>query len=318
MQLSVCLQKFSEIMQNDAQAVILFQGADYAPLFFAYFVKHYVVKQADFMYQQINLSDMSQAEVQSQLATTFLGQKCLYWFGNCSALKPKAKEFWVDFLSTYQGPHKVIAFFDEKVTITSKSFDVVEIKKQYTFDDVKTLFAQFVDIAPQKIAFFLTKIYRVKKTFTLDELFLLKDYVGVLGAKSDDFYKQWLNRLVVADESLYTLSQLFFEKKKHAFFETWFQLKDSYSEMFWVSFWSEQIYKAYFFIVFTKAKKYADAKKVSFGLPFQFMKQTYSQCRLSELAMLHKKIYQVDRDLKTGNSIYSLDIFLLDLFAKSL
>lgn len=318
MQLSVCLQQFSEILQQEHNYVLLFQGIEYPPLFFSYFVQQYLTDNSDYMYQQIDTANLSEAQIQSQLVTTFLGQKCIYWFGNCSSLKPKQKEFWIKYFSEYTGPHKIIAFFDDKIKINEKHVNLIEIKKQYTFDDVKSLFAQIADVSPAKMAFFLSKIYRIKKSFSLDELFLLKDYVGVMGAKSEDFYKLWLNRLVVADESLYTLSQLFFEKKKHQFFDLWFQMKESYSEMFWVSFWSEQLYKAYFFIVFTKAKKFTEAKKVSFGLPFQFMKQTYAQCRLKDLSFLHQKIYQVDLDLKTGGSSYSLDKFLLDVFAKSL
>ena len=85
--------------------------------------------------------------------------------------------------------------------------------------------------------------------------------------------------------------------------------------MFWVSFWSDQIYRSYFFIRFTQEENYAAAKQVSFGLSFSFLKQTYKMYTLQELQSLHQAIYALDIALKNGGNSYQLDQICVQFFS---
>ena len=160
----------------------------------------------------------------------------------------------------------------------------------------------------------MNQIYKIKNSYSLDELYLLKNYQDLLGADSKIFYQSWIARLVTADTSLFTLSQLFFEKKEKEFLKLWLQIKPLYSDMFWISYWSDQVYRAYFFIRFTHEENYATSKQVSFGLPFSFLKQTYKTYQLHELQGFHQAMYAIDIALKNGGSSYEIDKLYIDFF----
>ena len=313
MELSEFIKKASTILAQDDCSVIVFQGATYPHLFFTQFVDTIKSQEnCDLKIIDIQSNDFA---FKSQLATSFLGMSCVYWLADGSSLKAKQKEDLIQYLVNYQGPHKVMVFFDAKTSFTAqKNLSLVMLKDRYFFDDAKALWAVSDVEQAQKIAFFLNQIYKAKTSFLLDELCQLKNYQDLLGADSKIFYQSWISRLVVADSSLFTLSQLFFEKKEKSFFQAWLQIKPLYSDMFWVSFWSDQAYRSYFFIRFTQEENYAAAKQVSFGLSFSFLKQTYKLYQLNELQRFHEAMYEIDTALKNGGNSYQLDQIYIDFF----
>ena len=212
MELSEFIKKASTILAQDDCSVIVFQGATYPHLFFTQFVDTIKSQEnCDLKIIDIQSNDFA---FKSQLATSFLGMSCVYWLADGSSLKAKQKEDLIQYLVNYQGPHKVMVFFDAKTSFTAqKNLSLVMLKDRYFFDDAKALWAVSDVEQAQKIAFFLNQIYKAKTSFLLDELCQLKNYQDLLGADSKIFYQSWISRLVVADSSLFTLSQLFFEKK---------------------------------------------------------------------------------------------------------
>ena len=314
MELSKFIKDALNLLEQSDNSVILFQGATYSNLFF--------MQMFDRLKSQLSV-DFKTIDVQSgdfgfksQLGTSFLGMYCVYWLGDISTLKTKQKDDLMQYLAAYTGPHKVIAFVDNKTdSIQNKYSLVVSIKEKYFFDDAKGLSITSNLKEAQKSALFLNNIYKVKNSFTLDELCLLKNYQDLLTADSKEFYESWITRLVIPDTSLFTLSQLLFEKKEEQFFTLWLQIKPLYSEMFWISFWSDQLYRSYFFIALTQEENFAAVKQVSFGLSFSFMKQSYKQYKIDELQSFHEALYAVDSSLKNGGSSYQIDQLYVEFFS---
>lgn len=315
MELSEFIKKAPSIIENDETSVVLIQGTVYPHLFFTQFfdsLKSQVscdIKMIDIQTNDFNFK--------SQLSTSFLGMSCVYWLADASSLKLQQKDDVIKYLMNYQGPHTVIAFFDTKTSLEQqKHISLVTIKDKYFFDDAKLLWSTYDFEQSKKIVFFLHQIYKFKNSYVLDELFLLKNYQDLLGADSNSktFYQSWIARLVETDTSLFTLSQLFFEKKEKDFLSLWLQIKPLYSDMFWVSYWSDQVYRAYFFIRFTNAENYAAAKQCSFGLPFSFLKQTYKIYQLHELQGFHQAMYTIDIALKNGGNSYEIDQLYIKFF----
>jgi len=314
MELSQYIKNASDLLEKSDTSVIVFQGTSYSHIFFMQFLssiqseltlelKTIDIQSGDFLFK-------------SQLETSFLGMNCNYWLGNTSTLKPKQKDQIINYLISYSGPHKVMVFVDAKTEIKrSDNMTVVTIKDKYFFDDAKKLWADQDIKNSQKTAVFIRQIYKIKNSFTLDELFLLKNYQDLVTANSKEFYESWVTRLVVPDTSLFTLSQLLFEKKEKPFFQLWLQIKSLYSEMFWVSFWSDQFYRAYFFIAFTQEENFLAVKQVSYGLSFSFMKQSYKKYNLNELKLVHSALYAIDTALKNGGNSYQIDQLYVDFFA---
>ncbi len=313
MELSQYIKNASKVLEQSDSSVVIFQGATYSHLFFMnLFDRIKTESTADFKTIDIQSGDFG---FKSQLATSFLGMTCTYWLGDASALKAKQKDDLMQYLAVYTGPHKVIMFVDSKTDITeTKNCVVVTMKDKYFFDDAKGLWVTTNLQEAQKSAVFLNQIYKIKNSFTLDELCLLKNYQELITADSKEFYESWVTRLVTPDTSLFTLSQLLFEKKEEAFFKLWLQIKDLYAEMFWIAFWSDQLYRSYFFIAFTQEESFAAVKSVSFGLSFSFMKQSYRQYKLDELQRFHEALYAVDGSLKNGGNVYQIDQLFIDFF----
>lgn len=314
MELSQYIKNASQLLEQSEGSVVIFQGATYSHLFFMnMFDRIKTESNVDFKTIDIQSGDFG---FKSQLATSFLGMTCVYWLGDASALKAKQKDDLMQYLAVYTGPHKVILFVDSKTEVTqSKHLTIVTMKDKYFFDDAKSLWVTQDLREAQKSAAFLNKIYKIKNSFTLDELCLLKNYQDLITAESQEFYESWVTRLVVPDTSLFTLSQLFFEKKEEAFFKLWLQVKPLYADMFWIAFWSDQLYRSYFFIAFTQEENFAAVKQVSFGLSFSFMKQSYRQYKLDELQKFHEALYAVDSSLKNGGNAYQIDQLYIEFFS---
>ncbi|MBP6869510.1 hypothetical protein KBC04_01375 [Candidatus Babeliales bacterium] len=314
MELSQFIKNASHFLEQPENSVIVFQGSSYSHSFFTQLFDRIKLSfPLDFKTIDIQSGDFS---YKSQLETSFLGMGCVYWLGDVASLKPKQKDECIKYLTSYQGPHKVMIFVDAKTEIAQgKKITVVTVKDKYFFEDAKLLWATQDMQQAQKIAAFLHQLYKIKTSFTLDELFLLKNYQDLITTDSKEFYESWVTRLVTADTSLFTLSQLLFEKKEEAFFRLWLQIQSLYAEMFWISFLSDQLYRSYFFIAFTQEENFAAAKQVSFGLSFSFMKQSYKQYQLIELQNFHQAIFAVDTALKNGGNMHQIDQLFVDFFS---
>ncbi len=313
MEFSKYIQNAIKLLEQSESSVVFLQGTVYPHLFFMQLFDRIKPElTVDFKVIDIQSSDFG---FKSQLATSFLGMHCVYWLGDASGLKAKQKNDLIQYLMTYTGPHKVMVFIDTKTVVKqSKNLTLVTMKDKYFFDDAKGLWPTSDVKEAQKSAFFLHKIYKIKNSFTLDELSLLKNYQDLVTTDANEFFESWVRRLVIPDTSLFTLSQLLFEKKEEAFFKLWFQVKPLYTEMFWVSYWSDQLYRAYFYIAFTQEENFLAVKQVSYGLSFSFMKQSYKQYSLQELQSFHESWYAVDTSLKNGGSSYKIDQLYVDFF----
>lgn len=311
MELSHYIKKLSSSLEQSDYSVIVFQGQVYPHAFLVQqFDRIKAEQNINFKTIEVSTDDFA---LKSQLATSFLGMSCTYWLGDISSLKTKQKDDLLQYLAQYQGPHNVMLFLDAKTQLSaSASLLIVTIKDKYFMQDAKELFMSTDLKEAQKIALFLAALYKIKNSFSLDELCMLRNYQDLISVDAKEFYSSWVTRLVVPDSSLFTLSQLFFEKKQEAFFELWLTMGSLYSEMFWVSFWSDQLYRAYFFIAFSQVDNFAAAKQVSFGLSFSFMKQTYKQYQLQELVAAHDVLYDIDTALKNGGHKYLIDQFYVE------
>jgi hypothetical protein len=115
--------------------------------------------------------------------------------------------------------------------------------------------------------------------------------------------------VVAPAQSMFNLSTYLFQKNGDKFFELWKRIAESYSAPFWVAFWSEQLWRASMFVTLNKQRKYNDARKIAFRLPFSFINRDWHNYSADELAAAHDFIYRLDGRLKNGGSDIGLDLF---------
>jgi len=304
-------------IQNTAKeiqtkSVILLRAKKHSPLFLHRFVKH-LQSSLELEVKKIDL-DHDLSDIYPQLQTTFLGQTFLYWFPDLVTISSKKKRAdLLAYIATYQGPHQLVGCVTDEQEIKLSNGLTIELQDSYTSDQVVKLTMLYGQQKPEIIAYFIGKLYRYRKQYSVEQLSLLLDYAGVLGKNSEQFFSQWLDLLVVSDVSLYWVSQLFFEKKAAEFFEIWATVRPLYSDQFWTSFFSEQLFKAYWTVCW-QARIAPEHKAITFGLPFSFLKHDWKLHQKAALQQAHQKIYEVDLLLKSGGSASRLDLFLAQFF----
>jgi len=294
------------------RSVVLLQLKKYSPLLFYKVLKNFE-KEFSLELKKIDL-DQDLSIIQKDLQTTFLGQTFLYWFSDISMMTSKKKKSdLLSFIASYQGPHKIIGCIDDQEIINISDGHVMEFEENYTADQAIKLHFLYEGQKPEVISYFLGKLYRYRKQYTIDQLCILLEYSSLLGKNIDQFFQDWLDEIVVSDISLYAVSQYFFEKNPKKFFELFNQVRHLYSEPFWTSFFSEQLFKAYWFVV-NKGQIAPEQKQMTFGLPFSFTKLDWKHHKKEALQKFHQKIYEVDLSIKSGGSGMELDLFCMQFF----
>lgn len=294
----------------NGKPVIYFIGEKYQPIFLGK-IKILIEKLIGESVQKI-APDQSLSDIQMRLGTTFLGQQQWFWINSLDIVTAaKKKSDFIKFIKNYSGPHRLIVFIAQEDAELPASFDqTYSIANNYIKDQIKKISFLYEEQKPEIAAYFFSKLFAIKKEYSLDQLCLLKEYAGLLGNNMGLFFDSWIEKLVASDVSLFYLSQLFFEKNESEFFIQWHKIRALYPDQFWTAFFSEQLFKGYFYVLY-KGQIPLDQKQLTFGLPFSFLKHDWKMYSCEELQSAHEKIYAIDLSLKRSGSLYQLDAFCM-------
>lgn len=251
----------------------------------------------------------------AQLETSFLGQLRVCWLGFLDTLSKEQTEKWHSYMSVYNGPNYILyaTSLEQKSESSQK---VICIKEEpINKKDFALLFSFFVRPVTDVDLKRIDQIYAKVGSMQLDEACLLLHYLQVIGYKDQEFFSNWLQQIIIPQQSLFSISQYFFAKDRAAFFNYWALIKDTYVEQFWIVFFSEQLWRASFYCKYMQESKWNEAKNIGYRLPFSFLQKDYKHFTFQELCSAHDWLYQCDYDIKNGASINRLDLFLYHFFA---
>jgi hypothetical protein len=304
-------------------SVVCFKGESYYFLFFSALFDFLGKKELlPATRKNIFITDIDKSKLFASLQQSFLGQTYFYWLGEYTvSSKDKNKLQMLDFLVKYKGPHNIAFFLNtEKLTIKNlslyKKVDFIEVENKVD----KDLFQVFLKFFEYKIS--SKKLGLIRKLLqtsavSLDQVCILLQYLGLINDKMVDGFSQYLSSIISKEQpSLFLLSQHFFQRQAEPFFGIWSKLYKDYPDMFWISFWSEQIWKAYNVVKFLREKNFTQARSMSFRLPFTFINRDWKNFSLNELAKLYQFLYNIDFAIKTGSNFDSLDLFYFNHFMK--
>lgn len=289
------------------------QSSAYPLLFFYHLLTFF--KKNDQIIQTLNCAT-DVATIKALLSTMSFAGQITYWLEDFHELSDKKQQELFKYFYSYDGPHRIIFFFDKNIdaiTKTKNGLSFIELPK---------------DVSPQdfaKIRFLVSSHLQDKSDFaahigmyadylSLDTLCLFAHYELVLGKSSDEFFTQWMTRIIDPTSSLFVLSQHFFSKKAKLFFRQWAVMADNYMPTFWTTFWADQLWRAYVYCDLMRQKQYAEAKKAQYKLPFSFINRDWSRYQLSELAAAHEFLTTLDFKLKNGASEIGLEHFYAQFF----
>ena len=305
--------------QSDfGNAVIGFKSSSYPFLFVSFLLKSL---KATHQLESVDLSEQEMESVIARGQTMFLGQRLIFLIKNSDLLSEKKKKIFFDFLKGYQGPHTMlIPLIDMQ--------DEHPLGERAVYFDLNTaLSAQLLNsffalgnIQMKRAESFIPRITTHFPKLTLDQACLLMNYLQVAGGDSETIVYEWFAKIIATDSSLYTLSQYFFAKNKSAFLHQWIKVETEYSAQFWMSFFSEQLFRATQVVGFMHAKQYAQAKTIGYRLPYSFLGQDWKNYRYDELKAAHDHLYEMDHSIKNGAELSGFDQFFIaffhNLFAK--
>jgi len=264
--------------------------------------------------QVIDLEQIEYSTFASLIQTSFLGQSNLYWVNNLDSFSDKKKQQLLGLIRTYSGPHLLWIQASETIELQhGDSIAVPEVVDKALFIALMNLFfpdSYTADVVQSMVSQWFSKNIRL----TLDQAYLLLSYCRPIAGVREQFTAQWLERIIQPEQSLFILSQHLFAKNASLFFVQWQKLKDTYNEAFWMSYWSEQLWRAYQVIDLYEAKQFAQAKVVGTRLPFSFLNNDWRKHSKESLRHAHAMIYALDNQMKNGGEGVLFDLVFARFF----
>ncbi len=287
--------------------VFCFVGKKYPALFF-YHLKQ-VYKKNEYIIQSLDCENIvHDLSYKSHLEMSFLGTNYFYWLTDFIGLDAKQQLNLQSYFEQYEGPH-TLHFFTDKPLIAK--IHAVELPNDIDLELYIQLFSLFFpEYATKAKSQVVLSFFRKYKFLSLENACLLMNYALVLGSKIDGDVAELFDALMVPEKSLFTLSSYFFAKQDREFFKLWHAIKDDYGDVFWTTYWSEQLFRAYCFVELMQKKDFAQAKKSAFRLPFSFVQKDWRSVNLIELKNAHDQITTIDWNIKNGISSYFEHFFL--------
>lgn len=314
MNLAQFLSKSSFFDDNSSATVLYFKGSqDAYPLLFFSILCNRIKQNIQIPVAYIDVAQEDFNNIQSKLETSFLGQASFYWLKSAVDIDEKKRKQLISYLSHYQGPNSVGVFVPLELSVPQDAVEIIvdPLIDQKTF----VLFMKFLDANSNLTSSqLIVRVFKQNETIPLDTACLLMHYARVLGSNSDYFISSWLEKILTPEKSLFTLSTYFFAKKANLFFKEWARIHAEYSEQFWIAFWSEQLWRAYHYVEYSRLKQFTIAKKIAHRLPFTFMQRDWQQFQAQELSEAHQFIYDIDCALKNGAQATALDVFYSKFF----
>ncbi len=313
---AVSLRTFLEVIYKDGSIffdtpVVLFGARAYPLLFFSMLLQATRKNPHNYV-TVLDLKALSKSDAQRTLQSSFLGLKTTFWLGSLADLSAQEQSSWLEYLAGYKGPHTVIACAENNEQFQKIIGDYVDIPDTVSLDLITSIARLTYSLIDQeRVYYFFKKVLEVTGTVSLDQVCLLLAYAQVSSKNNDQFCKEILPLIIQPQHSLFALSDAFFEKNIKKFLMLWQPLSAQFSTQFWISFWSEQLWRAYFYVSCMKSGRVADAKKIMYRLPYSFTQKLWKNYTVDPFIKGHEFLYKLDYDAKNGAIAQEA---MLDLF----
>lgn len=271
----------------------------------------------DSAFELIDVKELAIDVLQRKLETSFLGLSYVYWLKSFHELDDKNRKQWLSYIYAYKGPN-IIMFYDEnELTIGREMLLSVQLPSSIASDVMTRLLQAFKCKPSQSGILLLYRLFKRHRSITLDQSANLMLYISCISSSNDEHVDILLDRLIGTETSLFTLSTLFFAKQREPFFKAWSHMHTDYSDVFWITFWAEQVWRASFYISYASNRNMIEAKKISYRLPFSFIQKDWKTHSQAELIAAHQFLYSADHALKNGNESPILELFYIKFFQGS-
>jgi len=316
MLLSTFLECISRTKQLPQGIIFCFSGSEYPLTFFYHFILF--LKKNDLVIESFNCSNGDVVSIKALLSTMGFFDSTIYYLANFFTLSAKKQQELLEYMHQYAGPHRVLLFSDNVsnslITTSDKGMRIIALPEEIAPRDYGLVRFLINDNVVQSRTDFSSRLAVRLDSLSLDSACLFAHYELLVGKEVESFFSQWMVHLIEPTNSLFTLSQYFFSKKNKQFFRQWSTISELYLSPFWVTFWADQIWRAYVFCDLMREKKHAEAKKAQYKLPFSFINRDWLTYALDELRNAHHFLSSLDFRVKNGGSEIGLEHFYNQFF----
>jgi hypothetical protein len=267
-------------------------------------------------YQRIHLDALEKKILYATFNQSILGSFSFFWLGDVTEEKEtKATQELAQFLFSYKGPHHIAFFMSSDSKSLPKKTETIALPQEVTYEIFIKLIDFFGITLDKKKQTFMSSFFSHASGLSLDACCMFMQYLELINTKQLDEHMPYFSHIAGAAPTLSTLSESFFSKNAQRFFSTWITIQKEYPDVFWVIFWSEQIWKAYHVIAYLKEKNFVNAKRMSIRLPYSFINRDWQKANADELVSAYQFLYDIDYAIKTGSTFCALDLFYMNYFS---
>jgi hypothetical protein len=272
---------------------------------------------------------------------------------SCALLDARDSRELLAYAQSYQGPHTLILFVTSEQAQMLKNQAVIQLDEpvdEVVCLKLASFLGYALSLSAQRM---VRRIFKEQQRISLAAALMIIDYTLLACASLESFCKQGssspavvgsdavsvtrapvlcdperakqdlvveevlfeqLRGMLKPESSLFTLSQLFFAKQPEAFYRYLATIESVYPEQFWISFWSEQLYRAFFYVTYMKKGNQSEAQKIGTRLPFSFLQRDWRKHEPAHLAQAHAFLYELDSALKNSRGELGFDRFYHNFF----
>ncbi|MBD3231075.1 hypothetical protein GF322_00240 [Candidatus Dependentiae bacterium] len=303
------------------QRVLFLISANYPVLFLKkMFKKLEEQKLLPASLQKLSFDLMDNSQILSHLQQSFLGQSIFWWLGEYNFRKTdKNKLKILEFFLKYKGPNFISLYVDDnRFPIKINDQMKVEIDEKINYKQFKSILLFFEKQFNSSKINLIKNLFENKRKISIELVCSIIDYLEFVNANNVDIFQEYLLSILnFENSSLYKLTEYFFCKKTANFFTLWSKIYKDYPEIFWINFWAEKLWKAYYVVRYLKQEDFATARSLSFSLPFNFIKEDWKNVDLTTIKKSYDFLYNADFAIKTGSKFCILDLFYVNYFTNN-
>lgn len=264
---------------------------NYAPFFFMRWF-WYLKNKQNISYEFIEDTQI--------LGCSFLGQGKYYWLGCLDDYATKKRQEILNYLFNYQGPHSIGIFIENETAqkINKNNLNIIDL----SLVDLQNFALVLPWLTVEKRKY-------LKKPNSVDQAVLWQEYGYLVKENVTNLIEDW--PLQQNDEPFFNLAKFFFKKDSKNFLSLFHKLQDSYTTQFYISYFTDQLFRAIFYYYYRQNNMLEEAKKISYKLPYNLIQNEWQNLNINHLKSKLVELYDIDFQIKNGGSTYLLDSWFL-------
>jgi hypothetical protein len=256
----------------------------------------------------INLAvrEKSLRNIKAILETSFLGSTNWYGIYDLEQCSKQDAAALCTYLMQYRGPHTLIICFTADFSVPA------ELKKKALVIPSELSGAQIAELCStillpsgRNYTEVMQSLANKSGQISLEQFLVSLPYAPMVNKFTAVAFKvQYLPRLINADAgSLFAFTDLLWQKKRPEFYATWARFQNLYTPHFWISFWSDQFFRAACYAQAMHKNDTTVANSLAARkLSFFYIKTGWRSANVDLLISLHDALYRIDYLSKTGST----------------